>query len=543
MDQYKLTLRKLALRDDRYIDVLLSEECANATLAGIDRRSHALLRIAALIAMDAAPPSFMSAVEAGLDAGASRDEIVGTLIAVLPIVGVARVVSAAPNLGLALGYDVSEALEPRRRLARMFAPPDWLRDLGFLAWFLVGVGILLVGAIWIFATISTILVPVIVGTIAAAVAGPLVDALQRRKVPRAAGAALVLLMLLALGVIVLLLVLGGIVEQGDEIKAYASQALDKVEGWANDAGADDTSEAKKDVSGAVEGAGSTLLHGLASGIQGLTSLAFFVSFVLFSTFFLLKDFSSIRGFVDTHMGIPVPVATTVTDNVLSSLRKYFLGLTIVAAFNGVVVGLGALVLGVSLAGTIAVVTFVTAYVPFIGAFVSGAFAVMIALASEGTGTAAVMLVIVLLANGMLQQVVQPIAFGATLDLNPLAVLFVTIAAGSLFGMIGLILAAPLTSAAVHISRDLRAARACSTGRGTGRCHPFRPRKRLHQIGTSLPPVGCYAYLVGGVVKGELSCRSASTADWPRVPRPERESLGRRLSFCGPSWTSRHRGRV
>ena len=159
------------------------------------------------------------------------------------------------------------------------------------------------------------------------------------------------------------------------------------------------------------------------------------------------------------MGIPVPVATTVTDNVLSSLRRYFLGLTIVAAFNGVVVGLGALVLGVSLAGTIAVVTFVTAYVPFIGAFVSGAFAVMIALASEGTGTAAVMLVIVLLANGMLQQVVQPIAFGATLDLNPLAVLFVTIAAGSLFGMIGLILAAPLTSAAVHISRDLRAARA------------------------------------------------------------------------------------
>ena len=75
------------------------------------------------------------------------------------------------------------------------------------------------------------------------------------------------------------------------------------------------------MSGAVEGAGSTLLHGLASGIQGLTSLAFFVSFVLFSTFFLLKDFSSIRGFVDTHMGIPVPVATTVTDNVLSSLRR------------------------------------------------------------------------------------------------------------------------------------------------------------------------------------------------------------------------------
>jgi predicted PurR-regulated permease PerM len=104
---------------------------------------------------------------------------------------------------------------------------------------------------------------------------------------------------------------------------------------------------------------------------------------------------------------------------------------------------------------------VTAYVPFIGAFVSGAFAVILALASEGTGVALAMLVVVLLANGTLQQIVQPIAFGATLDLNPLAVLIVTIAAGSLFGMVGLILGAPITSAAVHISRDLRAARAAT----------------------------------------------------------------------------------
>jgi len=344
-------------------------------------------------------------------------------------------------------------------LARMFAPSDWLEDLGLLSWLLVGVGLLLFGTIWLLGAISTILVPVITGTIAAAVAGPLVDALQRRRIPRAAGAALVLLMLLALGVIVLLLVLGGIVEQGDQIRTYASQALDKVEGWANDAGANDTSGAKQDVKVAVEGAGSTLLHGVASGIEGLTSLVFFISFALFSTFFLLKDFVSIRGFVDTHLGIPAPVATTVTDNVLGALRRYFLGLTVVAAFNGVVVGLGALALGVPLAGTIAVVTFVTAYVPFIGAVVSGAFAVMLALASEGTETAIIMLVIVLLANGLLQNVLQPVVFGATLGLNPLAILVVTIAAGSLFGTIGLILAAPLTSAAVHISRDLRAARA------------------------------------------------------------------------------------
>jgi alkylhydroperoxidase/carboxymuconolactone decarboxylase family protein YurZ len=111
VEEYKLTLRRLAVRDDRYIAAVLSEECANATLAGIDPHSHALLRIAALIAVDAAPPSYMSVVEAGLKAGASYDEMVGVLVAVIPIVGVARVVSAAPNLALALGYDVAEALE------------------------------------------------------------------------------------------------------------------------------------------------------------------------------------------------------------------------------------------------------------------------------------------------------------------------------------------------------------------------------------------------------------------------------------------------
>ena len=120
--------------------------------------------------------------------------------------------------------------------------------------------------------------------------------------------------------------------------------------------------------------------------------------------------------------------------------------------------IGALILDVPLAGTIGVVTFVGAYVPFVGAFVSGAFAVVIALGAHGTSTALIMLVIVILANGLLQNIVQPFAMGSALDLNPLVVLVVTIAAGCLVGMIGLVLAAPLTSAAVHILRELSAAR-------------------------------------------------------------------------------------
>lgn len=111
MEDYQVTLRKLAVRDDRYIEGLLQTEHANVTIAGVEERTHALVRIGALIALNAAPAAYMASVDAALRTGASRDEIVGTLIAVLPTVGVARVVTAAPNLGLALGYDVAEALE------------------------------------------------------------------------------------------------------------------------------------------------------------------------------------------------------------------------------------------------------------------------------------------------------------------------------------------------------------------------------------------------------------------------------------------------
>ncbi len=151
------------------------------------------------------------------------------------------------------------------------------------------------------------------------------------------------------------------------------------------------------------------------------------------------------------------MARSILGRVAGSMRGYFLGVTIVAAWSTLIVGAGALLLGVPLAGTIAIVTFLGGYVPYIGAWTAGGFAVLIALGAEGTEVAIAMGVVILLANGVLQQLVQPIAYGAALKLHPLAVLIVTIAGGCLFGTVGLVLAAPLLSAAVKISADLTAA--------------------------------------------------------------------------------------
>jgi predicted PurR-regulated permease PerM len=348
-----------------------------------------------------------------------------------------------------------------RQLSAVFDAPRWLRDLGVASWLLVGVAALLVGLTWILGLTSTIVVPILVGLVISTVGSPAVSWMHSHRVPRALGALVVLLLVIAIALLIVFLVIGGVRAQSDTIASEASAAADKFQQWLKDLGMNQSgaSASSNDLKSSVPDVISVFTKGLAAGISGLASLGFFLAFSAFSTFMLLKDGPALRRWVNGHLGVPLLIADTITGRVVHSVRQYFLGTSIVAAFNAIVVGVGAWLLGVPLAGTIAVVTFVTAYIPFIGAVVSGAFAVVLALGANGTSTALVMLVIVLLANGLLQNIVQPIAMGATLRMNPLLILFVTISAGAFFGTAGLILAAPLTAAAIHISGDLAKVRA------------------------------------------------------------------------------------
>jgi len=336
-----------------------------------------------------------------------------------------------------------------------FSTPKWLRDLGFSSWLLVGFVLVIVGLIWLLGETATIVGPVIVATVLGAVAGPAVGWLEGKRVPRIGGAILVLLGLVAIGVLIFIMVFGGISAQSDNISTKLNQSLDKIEGWLSDAGIDNAQNATDGAKEAAPEARTTLLSGVAAGIGGLKNLLFFLAFATLCTLFVLKDGPVMHRFINRHLGVPEPVANVVTTNIAKSLRSYFLAVTIIAAFNALLIGGAALLLGVPLAGTIAVVTFAGAYVPFVGAWVSGAFAVLIALSTGSSSDAMILAVVALLANGVLQQMIQPLVMGATLSLNPLVVLVVTIGAGALFGMVGLTLAAPLTSAAVHIANELR----------------------------------------------------------------------------------------
>ncbi len=341
-------------------------------------------------------------------------------------------------------------------LSGMFSAPAWLRDLGFSAWLLVGVAAALVGTIFLLAQTQTIVMPVVTAAIVASVTMPLVDWLKRLGVPRGAGAVLVFLGIVLIGVGVGVIVLSGIASQADSLSDRLHAGADEIESWVHGLGVDSSTarDANEGASVSISAGFKALTEGLAGGVDRLASLAVFLSFAALSLFFLLKDAPTIGRFVERHLGMPAPLARTVMGQVAGSLRGYFVGVTIVAAWSALLVGAGALLLGIPLSGTIAVVTFLGGYVPYLGAWAAGVFAVLIALGGQGPEAALAIAVVVLLANGIFQQLVQPVAYGAALGLHPLAVLIVTIAAGCLFGTIGLVLGAPLVAAAVKISTEI-----------------------------------------------------------------------------------------
>jgi predicted PurR-regulated permease PerM len=208
-----------------------------------------------------------------------------------------------------LDYEV-DLTAPERDV--QFSAPTWLRDLGFSSWLLVGFVLIVIGLIWLLGETSTIVMPVILAAVLGAVAGPAVGWLERHRVPRAGGAILVLLALVAVGVLIFCLVFGGISAHSGDISAKLNKSLDKIQGWLSDVGVDNTQSAKEGVQESAPKIRTTLLSGVAAGIGGLKNLVFFLAFAILSTLFVLKDGPVMHRFVNRHMGVPEPVANTVT---------------------------------------------------------------------------------------------------------------------------------------------------------------------------------------------------------------------------------------
>jgi predicted PurR-regulated permease PerM len=338
--------------------------------------------------------------------------------------------------------------------------PPWARDVGRWSWIIVGVSIVVLVLALLAAATRLLVFATLFAVLFGATFLPVADWLARHRVPRWLAALLVLVGLLVLAVVITLVIVYGLVNQVPTIQETLDDAAATIEDALNST---DFPESTVD---SVKSALSSLMQELASGAAGaISSVVSAVGSLLFGIFiainimvWVLIQGRKIGAWVSHHLSpIPQPVAYEILAGSARFFRGYIWGSTIVGLFNAAVLGLGAVVIGVPMAGTIAIVAWLTNYIPYFGAIMSGAFAVLLALGAGGTSKAIPMLILVIIANGFLQTVISQFALGSALDLHPLAVLFATTAGGIAFGAVGGVFAAPFLKIGLDAYRRMKEA--------------------------------------------------------------------------------------
>lgn len=338
--------------------------------------------------------------------------------------------------------------------------PARLRRAGMICWLLTGVVLAAMLGVFVLLVARPLLLPVIVMAGAATIAEPLVARLARRRVPRVLGAVAVALLVLGLAAFVVTVFVVGVVNQWHSITQVAADAVERAKEllggvpWGT-ALVDDAGEATSQL-------GPTLAAGvfaqLTAGVAGIVTGVIGVLLAAYILLLVLADAPRLHTLIVRWIPGPPGFGRSVTEQAAHTVRRYFVGLTWIALMNAVVIGLGALVLGVPFVVGIAVLCFVAAYIPYVGAFLSGAFAVLLALGSGGPWTALAMVGVLILANSVLENLARPLTFGAVLQLHPLVVLLATLAGGVLGGAIGMMIAPPLAAITADVTRQIRDAR-------------------------------------------------------------------------------------
>jgi predicted PurR-regulated permease PerM len=353
-------------------------------------------------------------------------------------------------------FGVDESKDMLRRYA-----PTWLVALGVRSWLAVGFLAVLGVIITLIGIASGLVGPLIIAVVIGMLFYPLVDWMEKRKVPRAAGAAIVMLLLIVLAVGVVWITVEGILSQADEIVAGVQAGIAALGDWLE---AQDISDELVDsVSSSISSAAPRVAQGVAgalsSGLSGLIALGFGLFLGIFMLFYVLSDWHNIAKWVGAHLGYPEDLGIGMVQDSTDSVRGYYKGVTISSIWVAVLIGLTMWVLGLPLAIPIALVTFFTAYIPYLGAIFSGAFAFIVALGSGGIEQAIIVLVVVLVTQNVVQTVVSNKYAALELEMHPLVALIATILGGTFAGLIGAILGAPFAAVMIRANQRVKAYKA------------------------------------------------------------------------------------
>ncbi|MET9605109.1 AI-2E family transporter [Streptomyces sp. NPDC006512] len=332
--------------------------------------------------------------------------------------------------------------EPVRRLA------------AWSAVVLLVTGVLAVG-VWLCVVFQSAVTPVLLALLVTALLGPLYRRLVRMKVSRSLAAALTCLAVVAvIGGTAYVLVLA-LVRTGDQIVESLRRAGAGLAEHFGTLGTSlqDLAENSKEL---LAKFGGTAASGLVTGLGVVVELLATALLALLLVFFFLRDShraaGTLRSLVPAGAG---DMIEAMGRRAFEAVEGFMRGTTFVALIDAVVITAGLLVLRVPGAAGLGALVFVTAYIPYLGAFLSGAVAVLVAFAERGWVIALWVLGVVFAVQMLEGNVLQPVIQSRTVHVHPVVVLLAITAGASVAGILGMLLAVPLTAAVFGVVSELR----------------------------------------------------------------------------------------
>ena len=321
--------------------------------------------------------------------------------------------------------------------------------------------IVVVGAVWLvwqgLSKVSLLIISAMVAALLAALLSPAVYAMRKHGI-RAGGATAIAELGMILGIAALLALTGQQLVRGfvsltnNAIQGY-QQLVDWLKGMGYELGADQLNQILNQIEQAVSNNPPTVLRSVSEVGSTAAEFATGVLITLFTLVFFLMEGERIWLFIVKLFPKQARDAVNGAGRAgWKSLGAYVRVQILVAAIDAVGIGVGAAILG----GPLAIPVFLGSFIPVIGALISGAVAVLLALVALGPVQALIMIGIVLLVQQLESHILQPLIMGKAVSLHPLAVIFAVAGGSMIFGAAGALFAVPVLAVVNSVVRYLAA---------------------------------------------------------------------------------------
>ncbi|WP_239135154.1 AI-2E family transporter [Streptomyces sp. SID12488] len=315
-------------------------------------------------------------------------------------------------------------------------------------------GVITVG-VWFCITFQTAVTPILLALLLSALLGPFYRRLVRMRFNKSLAAGLTCAAVVLVMGGAAYIVVNALLDTGDQIiDSLRDAAKDLSERF--DVVGTALDELATNAQELLSKFGGTAVSGVLSGVSILTEMIATATLAILLLFFFLRD--SDRAVASLHSLAPRGSGATLevmARRAFQAIEGFMLGTTIVAFIDAVCITIGLLILQVPGAVGLGALVFIGAYIPYLGAFLSGAVAVLVSFADGGLTTALWVLGVVTLVQLLEGNVFQPMIQSRTLQMHPAVILVALTAGASLAGILGMLLAVPLTAAAFGVLSEMR----------------------------------------------------------------------------------------